>query len=355
MAHLSPLRFGLRNFWQPVLLADQLDERPFSFMRLGEPLVAWRDADGVPHIFRDFCPHRGVPLSFGDVVDGRLQCRYHGLQFDGTGQCRLVPHEQQLDGRSAQRVQAQGYPCQEFEGFIYAYIGEVDIFPPPALQLDDQLTSPDYVRVFRTTVWKTNWQTVRDNTPDPAHLPFLHAQYAAKVDANGTFFVESLGQTLNPVFTPEYVVTLLEHRLQITAEGNTISSKRDGVDYPEATWVAPSLAKVNVPLGPDQFAHLYQYEVPIDDQSTALLICVAMKVPHPDARTAMQRALADEIFPFVFEKTFEEDAWLLEYLGDVDAARAREQLLPTDNAMIRVRKRIHEIYDEQSKVYESAP
>jgi nitrite reductase/ring-hydroxylating ferredoxin subunit len=42
-------------------------------------------------VFADRCPHRLVPLSAGTVDGGVLQCRYHGWQFDETGQSVAVP------------------------------------------------------------------------------------------------------------------------------------------------------------------------------------------------------------------------------------------------------------------------
>jgi phenylpropionate dioxygenase-like ring-hydroxylating dioxygenase large terminal subunit len=37
------------------------------------------------------CPHRLVPLAAATVVDGRLQCPYHGWRFDAEGRCTDIP------------------------------------------------------------------------------------------------------------------------------------------------------------------------------------------------------------------------------------------------------------------------
>jgi len=80
--------------WHPVAdvarLADPVDGRPLPVHALGQDLVLWRGPDGV-HAFNDRCPHRGARLSLGRVVDGQLQCAYHGWCFDGAGACRRVP------------------------------------------------------------------------------------------------------------------------------------------------------------------------------------------------------------------------------------------------------------------------
>ena len=40
---------------------------------------------------RDVCPHRAMPFSFGRFDGARLECGYHGWQFDMAGRCRHIP------------------------------------------------------------------------------------------------------------------------------------------------------------------------------------------------------------------------------------------------------------------------
>jgi nitrite reductase/ring-hydroxylating ferredoxin subunit len=35
--------------------------------------------------------HRSAKLSEGQVTDGRLECLYHGWQFEGSGACTKIP------------------------------------------------------------------------------------------------------------------------------------------------------------------------------------------------------------------------------------------------------------------------
>ena len=56
----------------------------------GEPLVLWRSEDnGDVHCANDICPHRSSALSEGRVRDGKLECYYHGWQFDGERGSRM--------------------------------------------------------------------------------------------------------------------------------------------------------------------------------------------------------------------------------------------------------------------------
>ena len=81
--------------WHPVALADDVAQdvtsRPLAATLLERELVLWRDAAGTVHAWADQCPHRGARLSLGQVVDGRLECAYHGWQFAPSGQCAHVP------------------------------------------------------------------------------------------------------------------------------------------------------------------------------------------------------------------------------------------------------------------------
>ena len=56
----------MRRYWQPVALSEELAvNRPVPVELLGEKLVLYRDPSGKPVLLGQFCPHRGVDLSYG--------------------------------------------------------------------------------------------------------------------------------------------------------------------------------------------------------------------------------------------------------------------------------------------------
>ena len=67
--------------------AADVARAPRAITLLDEPLVLWRDARGVPHVFRDVCVHRGTALSLGCVEGDELVCAYHGWRYRGDGAC----------------------------------------------------------------------------------------------------------------------------------------------------------------------------------------------------------------------------------------------------------------------------
>ncbi len=106
----------IRNQWYVVLESRQVPKgKPVGFRRLGENLVFWRDASGKLSCASDICAHRGASLSHGKIVGDFVQCPFHGLKFDGTGRCRLIP----ANGRAAAvpgNFKVFAYPVSESNG-----------------------------------------------------------------------------------------------------------------------------------------------------------------------------------------------------------------------------------------------
>lgn len=76
------------DHWHPVLKSAELSRRPVSVRVAGRELVVFRGSSGRLGALADRCPHRGMRLGGGRVVDGCVVCPYHGWRWapDGAGQ-----------------------------------------------------------------------------------------------------------------------------------------------------------------------------------------------------------------------------------------------------------------------------
>lgn len=353
--HVVPpdLKRGLRNYWYPILLSDELPEdRPVGIRRLAEDLVVWRDDSGTAHTFRDRCAHRHAKLSIGDIVDGRLQCRYHGLQYDSTGQCRMVPLEGCEDGPHAKRLCVTSYPTEERGGMVWSYLGDVGVFPPPPLEIDPELTAPDFVGVRRSMVWDANWLLIRDNTTDPFHVTFLHGHFAARAREEGLELEQLAGG--NPVITAEaFQDTVSDEIVGIPTEKGVLVTRRSATEdhsqtFDEVQFDLPYAGKVWVPI-PDGGPPIrsLQYEVPIDEHRTAVLIFDGRRCSE-EKREETLAILEEFVWPN-FKQVFEEDSWIANVQGDIDEAWRNEHPLPSDAGPLRVRKCILDAYRAQQE------
>lgn len=100
--------------WQAVARSADLGRAPLRVWYAGKPVVLFRAQGGLSAL-HDRCPHRHVALSGGRVVAGRLECPYHGWQFDGAGRCTDIP------GCLTElpRVRVPNYAVHEAEGGIF--------------------------------------------------------------------------------------------------------------------------------------------------------------------------------------------------------------------------------------------
>jgi 3-phenylpropionate/trans-cinnamate dioxygenase ferredoxin subunit len=81
--------------WERVARADEVPrDAPLAVTLVdGRRICLVRLHDEV-YAVEDRCPHRDFPLSGGDVVDGCLECPWHGARFDlRTGHCGHGPAE----------------------------------------------------------------------------------------------------------------------------------------------------------------------------------------------------------------------------------------------------------------------
>ena len=77
--------------WYVGCASSDLRSAPLSYTLLDTPIVLFRSEGGCATALLDRCAHRNIPLSEGSVVDSRLECRYHGWQYDGRGHCVKIP------------------------------------------------------------------------------------------------------------------------------------------------------------------------------------------------------------------------------------------------------------------------
>jgi phenylpropionate dioxygenase-like ring-hydroxylating dioxygenase large terminal subunit len=91
-AHESAFMASL-DHWHPVLLSRELKDKPVGVRLCGIDIVLFRGDGGQVGALVDRCPHRRMRLSMGKVVNGRLQCMYHGWTFtcQGAGESPASP------------------------------------------------------------------------------------------------------------------------------------------------------------------------------------------------------------------------------------------------------------------------
>ena len=160
------------NQWYVVLATGQVGRKLVAVTRMGQKLVFYRDKNGKIVCFADKCAHRGVALSIGTrCEDDTIMCPFHGLRYDATGKCVLIP----ANGKAAlvpSNFALKRYPTYEARGFIWIWWGEGIPEPEVPEFFDDIPENAKYATVIDR--WNAHYSRVIENQLDCVHLPFVH-------------------------------------------------------------------------------------------------------------------------------------------------------------------------------------
>ena len=175
----------VRNGWYVACWESDLTDRPLERMIVGEPVAVFRAGNDRIGALRDRCPHRGVPLSMGRVIEGKLQCAYHGLRFDCSGACVHNPH---TDGGRPERLAAAAFPAHAAHGIVWVWMGDADKADIASIP-DYSWFAPDnpaYAVVRGSMLVKADYRLVMDNLLDLSHAEYLHANTVGTAGSAGS-------------------------------------------------------------------------------------------------------------------------------------------------------------------------
>jgi phenylpropionate dioxygenase-like ring-hydroxylating dioxygenase large terminal subunit len=287
----------LTRFFYVACLSEELGTGPLARVIAGVPLVLFR-SQGRAAALVDRCPHRNVPLSLGRVqADGRLECAYHGWQFDCDGVCQKIPGlEQQA---AARERRAEACAVREQDGMVWVcpepgVTPETPPFAPP-------MFGSDYARIVRVVEAAGTLHATLENALDVPHTAFLH---------RGLF----RGGKKHPIRavvrrSPDRVETEYQGEPAPTGLAARILSPGGRGTQPTTVehwdrFILPSVAQVEYKLGQSTHFLVTALCTPVSDFHTRLYGVAYFKTPFPKP---MVRAILEP----VALKIFGQDAVML--------------------------------------------
>jgi phenylpropionate dioxygenase-like ring-hydroxylating dioxygenase large terminal subunit len=159
------------NQWYVILESKELKKnKPLLIKRFNENLALWRDVTGQACCIADKCCHRGVSLSCGKIVDGKLECPFHGFLYDSEGKVKMIP----ANGRNRQvpeSMKVLAYKTHEAYGLIWLWWGDEEKITQQPFFFTE-LASLSY-STFKDH-WGVHYSRAIENQLDVVHLPFVH-------------------------------------------------------------------------------------------------------------------------------------------------------------------------------------
>lgn len=306
----------LKNYWYPLALSSEVPaNKPYATSLLGEPLVLFRDAFKRVICLYDSCPHQGVPLSQGKIVEGNVQCPYHGWEFGAGGECNKIPSMAEDDPLPKGAKCKFAYPTEEKLGIVWVFAGDPGSVTP--LRLPEGSTAPGWRHELIVKELDVSHKIMIAGGLDFAHFPFIHTNTIAKKEQR---------DYLRPL---DVDLVKYEHGMSMRVKNP------DGEEYNDFVYsFEPScLVKVLIQPKPGWKLIASDYFVPIAENKTRLFVfeCRNWLTWNPLVNFGLKRKASqifEEDFPiFKLQKEWHEQGygdWNCTVKADILSLRYRQ-------------------------------
>ena len=158
------------NTWYVACTPDEFSEKPLGRQICGKKIVFYRDGEGQVVALEDFCPHRGAPLSLGQIQEGKLVCGYHGLKMGSDGKTDSMP-KQRVDKFPC----VHAYPVVERYGFVWVWPGDAEQADQDLIPHLEWADNPDWGYGGGLYHIHCDYRLMIDNLMDLTHETYVHA------------------------------------------------------------------------------------------------------------------------------------------------------------------------------------
>ena len=165
----------VHNAWYCAAWGDEVTDELLGRKLLNEPVVLFRNERGEPYALRNICSHKLAPLNLGRHLGDRVECPYHGLQFDGNGRCVHNPHGK---GTTPRVADIRAFPLVERDTVLWIWMGDPALADPANISDCSYITSPKRRTVKSLIKVAGNYRLSIDNLMDLGHVFFLHRSSA---------------------------------------------------------------------------------------------------------------------------------------------------------------------------------
>lgn len=167
----------LRHFWHPVCTLAELESSnaegvgPIGRVLLDEPIVIVK-LDGKISAMRDRCAHRFSKLSAGKVIGQRLQCPYHGWEYQGDGKCGFIPACP--NDPIPKKALTPAYECEVRYDIVWVRLDSS--WAATEIPFCGAWENPEYKRVIVAEPydWSSSAERRWENFTDFSHFAYVH-------------------------------------------------------------------------------------------------------------------------------------------------------------------------------------
>ncbi len=161
----------VENAWYVAGWSSEFDDELRRVTVLDRHVLMYRCSDGTVAALEDRCPHRHLPLSHGKRIGDDVQCGYHGMTFDCSGQCVRIPGQDNVP----RAAYVERFPVCEQHDIVWIWMGNPDLaVSTPVFDLPEFSDPSWHAHQGEALHLKSHYINVAENLVDPAHVSFVH-------------------------------------------------------------------------------------------------------------------------------------------------------------------------------------
>ncbi len=334
------------NFWYAAEWSEKVTAQPMKVRMLGQDFVLFRDAAGKVRCHANVCVHRGGSLAGGVVRNDRIQCPYHGWQYDAEGRCRKIPSlGPQGQGRIPGRARVDTYPTEERYGLVHVFLGDLPEAERPTIMEIPEFGQPGWYAHCESRVSEGDLARQIENGLDPAHNEYVHPTHGFSGERED-YFVPELNVQDRPWgsgFITTYFAPPLKDEKMKTATGRGENAVIEAGTFHHGP---TNMITYIHPTG-QAFIHQNVFKTPIDGMHQRSFLVQTRNFllgeEHSGRFTDRNKVVRDQD---------------IVVLGDIEPKRSpegshHELLMPADKGVARYREKLREWQDRGWRIDEA--
>jgi phenylpropionate dioxygenase-like ring-hydroxylating dioxygenase large terminal subunit len=326
------------NFWYAAATSASIGHEPRRLRMLGQDFVLFRTGSGVVHCLANVCAHRGGSLAGGRLqgeARDRIECPYHGWQFDPAGVCRKIPS---LGPGSAARIpgraRVDAYPVEERYGLVHVFLGDLPESERPPIMAIPEYGQPGWYASHEDYESGGDFRRSVENGLDPAHNEYVHPTHGFS-GAREDYRVPELrieSRAWGSGFITQYFAPPLKDEQMKAASGRSVDAEVEAGTFHHG----PTCMITSIRPTPSHTINQNVFKTPVDERTMRTFLVQTrnfMLGPEHDERFKARNAVVRDQDRVV--------------LGDQEPyftpeTNAHEPLMPADMAVARYREYLHD-------------
>jgi phenylpropionate dioxygenase-like ring-hydroxylating dioxygenase large terminal subunit len=256
----------LEDYWHIACRARALRKKPKAITLFSRHVVLFRDEQGSACAMEDRCAHRNMPLHFGKIVDGQLQCPYHGWRYNRNGQVDCIPALCD-QGLYRQKIHIPSYPCVEQDGYIWVCLsGRPASSKPPQFPF---INEPGWTTFHLQTRFHATVENCLENFLDVPHATFVHRFWFRSPAARA---IKAKVRELNDGAVAEY----FEEPRNKSLVFGLLSDSKASLRHTDR-FIAPSMSRVDYAFSDKRHYVISSFCSPVTENETEVFTVITFK------------------------------------------------------------------------------